>query len=151
MITLFWSSAKENCCLLRSQHKGKLGEKFRSITCRVYYYLFRDWNLWHLFRGMSIFSLLEKSFLSHPWKLHGIAPHKPHEKNLSCVCGAVMDELTLGPEYPSSCCCSHHSCCIFCLQSWNDQLRKKKKSIFTCFKTIIFNFLNGLCLFHILQ
>ena len=77
MITLFWSSVKENCCLLRSQHKGKLDEKFRSVTCRVYYYLFRDWNLWHLFRGISIFSLLEKSFLSHPWKLHGIAPYKP--------------------------------------------------------------------------
>ena len=77
-----------------------------------------------IYLGEYPFSLFWRSFcLIHESSMasHLINPWEEPE-----LCGAVMGELTLGAEYPSSCCCSHHSCCIFCLQSWNDQLKKKK-------------------------
>lgn len=118
---------KENCCFLRSQHKGKLDEKFRSLpaTCTIIYLEIESCGIYLGKYPCSLFwrrafCLIHESSMA----LHLINPGEEPE-----LCSVVMGELTLGAEHPSYCCCWHHSCFIFCLQSWTDQFLKNQFSL----------------------
>lgn len=90
---------KENCCFLRPQHKGKLDEKFRSLhaTCTIIYL---ETEICGIYLGGYPFSLFwRRAFcLIHENSMASYLINPGEEPEL---CGAVMDELTLGAEHPA--------------------------------------------------
>ena len=90
-IVSFWGYMDENCYLMRSKCKGKIDEKFRSITYHMDYYLFKT-EICFVYWGEHPYSLFLRRALHHFYLIHENSMDSVTYEHMGKTCTVQWDD-----------------------------------------------------------